>query len=215
MITKRYCVLSAVYCGILLISNILANKVIMPFGYVLPCAVILFPAVYILSDLMTEVYGLRLSKIAIKTNTCMNLFMSLIFILAVKIPAAPFADASAFNQILGSTPRMVFASLISYYFGDMINSYSLSFFKAKLNNIKVLNTFFFRSIFSSMLGQIADTFGFILLAFYGTVPNDMIITMMICQYTVKIGYQIIIHPVMSKIVNWWKKSEGIDVTDRW
>ena len=83
MITKKYCVLSAVYCGVLLISNILANKVIMPFGYVLPCAVILFPVVYILSDLMTEVYGLKLSKIAIKTNTCMNLFMSLIFILAV------------------------------------------------------------------------------------------------------------------------------------
>ena len=215
MITKKFCVLASVYAGVLLISNILANKIIMPFEYVLPCAVILFPVVYIISDLMTEVYGIKLSKIAIKTNTCMNLFMSLIFMLAVYIPSAPFADASAFNQILGSTPRMIFASLISYYLGDTINSYSLSFFKAKLNNIKVLNTFFFRSICSSMLGQIFDTFGFITLAFYGTVPNDMIITMMICQYTVKVGYQIILHPFMTRIVKWWKKVEGIDVIDRW
>ena len=215
MITKKFCVLASVYAGVLLISNILANKIIMPFGYVLPCAVILFPMVYVISDLMTEVYGIKLSKIAIRTNAFMNLFMSLIFILAVNIPAAPFADATAFNTILGSTPRMVFASLVSYYLGDMINSYSLSFFKAKLSNITLLNTFFFRSIFSSMLGQIFDTVGFIFLAFYGNISNDMIITMMICQYTVKVGYQIIIHPIMTRIVKWWKKVEGIDVVDTW
>lgn len=215
MITKKFCVLASVYAGVLLISNILANKIIMPFGYVLPCAVILFPMVYVISDLMTEVYGIKLSKIAIRTNAFMNLFMSLIFILAVNIPAASFADATAFNTILGSTPRMVFASLVSYYLGDMINSYSLSFFKAKLSNIPLLNTFFFRSIFSSMLGQIFDTVGFIFLAFYGNISNDMIITMMICQYTVKVGYQIIIHPIMTRIVKWWKKVEGIDVVDAW
>ena len=216
-ITKKFCVLSAVYAGVLLISNILANKIIMPFGYVLPCAVILFPLVYVLSDLMTEVYGLRLSKIAITTNAILNLFMSVIFIIAVNIPSAPFFDATAFNAVLGSTPRMVIASLISYYLGDMINSYSLSFFKSKLEDakIKFLGTFFFRSIISSMLGQIFDTLGFIFMAFYGTVPNSVLLTMMLCQYTVKIGYQVIIYPFMHYIVAWWKRSEGFDVVDAW
>ena len=214
-ITKNFCTLVTVYAGILLISNILANKIIMPFGIVLPCAVILFPVVYIISDLTTEVYGIELSKIAIKTNTILNLFMSLMFILAVNIPSAPFADSTAFDSILGSTPRMVFASLISYFIGDMVNSYSLSFFKAKLINIKLLNTFLFRSIFSSMLGQIFDTIGFIFMAFYGTISNEALISMMVCQYIVKIGYQIIVHPIMRFIVKWWKKTENIDVIDKW
>lgn len=214
-ITKKFCILTAVYAGVLLISNILANKIIMPFGIVLPCAVILFPTVYIISDLTTEVYGIELSKIAIKTNAMLNLFMSLTFIVAINIPCAPFADSTAFDSILGSTPRMVFASLISYFIGDMVNSYSLSFFKAKLSKVFLLNSFLFRSIFSSMLGQIFDTIGFIFMAFYGVIDNNALISMMIAQYSVKIGYQIVIHPVMHHIVKWWKKVEGIDTVDNW
>ena len=215
IITSKFCILASVYAGVLLISNILANKLIMPFGIPLPCAVMLFPCVYIISDLMTEVYGIKLSKIAIKTNAALNLFMSLIFLIAINIPSAPFADSTAFDSILGSTPRMVFASLISYFLGDTVNSYSLSFFKAKLYNIPILNTFLFRSIFSSMLGQIFDTIGFIFMAFYGTIPNEALISMMVCQYIVKIGYQIIVHPIMRFIVKWWKKTENIDVIDKW
>ena len=215
VITSKFCILASIYAGTLLISNILANKLIMPFGITLPCAVILFPFVYILSDLTTEVYGIELSKIAIRTNAALNLFMSLIFLIAINIPSAPFADSSAFDLILGSTPRMVFASLISYFFGDMVNSYSLSFFKAKLSNIYILNTFLFRSIFSSMLGQIFDTVGFIFIAFYGSIPNEALISMMVCQYIVKIGYQIVAHPVITYIVKWWKKVENIDVVDKW
>lgn len=214
-VTKKFVLLAVAYSGVLLISNILANKIIMPFGYTLPCAVILFPIVYIISDLMTEVYGIARSKLAITANTAMNLFMSLIFLLAVNIPCAPFADSTAFDSILGSTPRMVIASLVSYFIGDMVNSYSLSFFKAKLSNVPLLNLFLFRSICSSMLGQIFDTIGFITMAFYGTVPNDVLFQMMFCQYIVKIGYQIIVHPIMHFIVAWWKKSENIDVVDNW
>ena len=214
-VTPKFCVLCAVYCGVLLISNVLAGKVIMPLGYTLPCAVILFPMVYVISDLMTEVYGLKNSKLAIITNTFMNLFMSLIFILATKIPSAPFMDSTAFDSVLANTPRLVFASLLSYFLGDMINSYSLSYFKAKLMNVPVLNCFMFRSIFSSCLGQIADTAGFITMAFYGTMPNEVLFQMIVAQYCVKIGYQIILHPFMHFICNWWKRIEGIDVVDNW
>ena len=214
-ITSKFCILMTIYAGLLLVSNIIANKVIMPFGVVLPSAVILFPCVYIISDLSTEVYGIRLSKLAIYTNTALNLFMSLIFMIAVMIPGAPFADSTAFDSVLGSTPRIVFASLISYFLGDMINSYSLSFFKAKLSNITLLNTFIFRSIFSSMLGQIFDTMGFIVISFYGIVPNEVLMSMIINQYMVKIGYQIVIHPIMHHVVKWWKKVENLDVVDKW
>lgn len=214
-VTKRFVVLAVAYACVLLLSNILANKIIMPFGYVLPCAVVLFPIVYIISDLMTEVYGIKLSKLAIKANACMNLFMSLIFMVAITIPSAPFADSTAFDTILGSTPRMVFASLVSYFIGDMVNSHSLSFFKAKFSNVPFLNLFLFRSIFSSMLGQVFDTIGFIAMAFYGTVPNDALLQMMGCQYVVKIGYQVVVHPLMHFIVTWWKNAENLDIVDEW
>ena len=213
-VTKKFASLATVYCGMLLISNILANKLIIIGDLVQPCAIIMFPLVYIISDTLTEIYGIKLSKIAITTNTLMNLFMSAILILAVKLPSPPFADATAFNSVLGSTPRVVFASLISYYCGDLVNSYSLSFFKAKLK-APFFNTFLFRSICSSILGQIFATAGFITIAFYGTVPNDVLIQMIALQYSIKIGYQIIAHPITHNIVKWYKKADGIDVVDKW
>lgn len=211
-ITPMFCILMSVYAAVLLISNIISAKVIMPFGVVLPCAIILFPMVYILSDLMTEVYGLRLSMIAIKTNTILNLFMSAIFLLAVYIPSAPFyPNHEAFKAILGNTPRMVLASLLAYFGGDTINSIALSMFKGIFKDKKFLKTYFFRSIGSSMLGQIFDTGLFIFIAFVGTMPLSVLFTMMYSQYIIKIVYQIICFPIMHYIVQWWKNKEGMDV----
>ena len=215
-ITSKFCILMTVYAGLLLVSNIIANKVIMPFGVVLPAAVCLYPICWVISDIMTECYGVRLSMMAIKTNAILNLFASIIFILVCMIPAAPFYEHSeAFNTILGNTPRIVIASLISYFLGDTVNSYSLSFFKAKLHDISLCNTFFFRAIVSSMFGQIFDTMGFIAMAFYGTMPNEVLFMMMAYQYTVKIIYEIICFPLTRAVVNWWKKVEGVDVVDAW
>lgn len=218
-VTRRFVGLATVYASMLLISNVLSNKVIMPFGIVLPCAAILFPVTYILSDLMTEIYGIVPSKRCIRMNAILNLFMSLIFIVATKIPAAPFYELSdSFNAILGNTWRIVVSSLIAYYLGDMVNSYSLSFLKAKLNGKKIVGNEFFRSIASSILGQIFDTVLFIVMAFYGTMPGEMLLSMIMWQYLFKILYQVAawyIIPIMPFLIKWWKKVEGIDVTDKW
>ena len=216
IITTKFCMLMTVYAVVLLVSNLIANKVIMPFGVVLPAAVYLYPICWVISDIMTECYGLHLSMMAIKTNAVLNLFASIIFIIVCMIPAAPFYEHNeAFNTILGNTPRIVIASLISYFLGDTANSCSLSFFKAKFNKVPFCNTFFFRAIASSMFGQIFDTMGFIAIAFYGTMPNEVLFMMMGYQYTVKIAYEVICFPLTRAVVNWWKKVEGVDVVDVW
>lgn len=215
-ITPMFCVLMAAYAGVLLISNIISSKIIMPFGYVLPCAVILFPVVYILSDILTEIYGIKLSMLAIMTNLGLNLFMSVIFGIAIFIPSAPFYEnGEAFSIILGNTPRIVLASLAAYWCGDTVNSLSLSYFKAKLQKHSFFNTFFFRSIFSSVLGQIFDTGIFIFIAFFNIVSIETMLMMMLNQYCVKISYEVICYPLIRMTVNWWKKVEKIDVIDNW
>lgn len=211
-VTKGFCVISMIYCSILLISNIIATKIIMPFGITLPCAVIVFPIVYIVSDLITEVYGIKLSILVITINTFINILMSIIFMIAIYIPSAPFYRyGNDFANILGSTPRLVCASLLAYYLGDFFNSISLSFFKFKYNN----RGYFFRSIVSSLIGQVFDTCIFILAAFIFTMPFKDLIYMMIFQYIVKIVYEVICFPITKIVVNMWKKIENIDTIDMW
>jgi len=212
-ITPMFCVLAITYAGVLLISNIITSKLINVCGIVLPAAVILFPLVYIMSDVMTEIYGIRLSVIAIKTNAFLNLFMSLIFMVAINIPAPDFwKGQEAFVTVLGSTPRMVIASLIGYFMGDMANSISLSIMKVRTKNT-IFEWFFFRAIGSSLIGQIFDTFAFIFIAFYGIMPTSALFVMAVSQYVAKIGYEIVCYPLVSAVVNWWKNKEGIDVYD--
>lgn len=212
-ITPMFCVLAISYAGVLLISNIITSKLIIVCGVVLPAAVILFPLVYIMSDVMTEIYGIKLSMVAIKTNAFLNLFMSIIFMLAISIPAPEFwKGQQAFATVLGNTPRMVVASLIGYFLGDMTNSMSLSIMKVRTKNT-IFEWFFFRAIGSSLIGQIFDTFTFIFIAFYGVMPTSALFMMAVSQYIAKIGYEIVCYPLVSAVVRWWKKVEGIDVYD--
>jgi len=49
----------------LLISNIIAGKLVQFRGIVLPAAVILFPLTYVFGDILTEVYGFRRARLVI------------------------------------------------------------------------------------------------------------------------------------------------------
>lgn len=212
--TKMFVVLSIVYGALLLISNIITSKIICIYGITLPGAALIFPLVYIASDLMTEVYGIRLSLIAIRTNVFINFLMSAIFIGTIHLPYAPFwGNQAAFETILGSTPRIVAASLIAYYLGDFANSSSLSIMKTIFRGRKFVGTFFFRAIGSSIIGQVFDTALFIILAFYGTMPNSILFTMIWMQYCTKIAYEIICFPILKIVVDWWKHKDHLNIYD--
>lgn len=215
---NHFYIITSIYTGILIISNILANKLINVFGITLPCAIIVFPLVYILSDLITEVYGIKLSITAIRVNLWMNIVMSAIFIIAMYIPpSALYQHNNAYIHVLGSTNRAVVASITAYLLGDLANSISLSVLKRKYHNNdnRLLKSFFFRSISSSMIGQIFDTGIFLIIMFIGVIPLNTLLTMIIVQYIFKILYELICFPITNIIVNKWKKFEGIDTIDSW
>ena len=76
----------------MLIANIIACKTFNLFKFpgmdwyvVLPCAVIVFPITYILSYVISEVYGYKWSRRASWISFTMNLFMVLIFEIAIII----------------------------------------------------------------------------------------------------------------------------------
>ena len=212
--TKMFVVLSIVYGALLLVSNIITSKIICIFGITLPGAALVFPLVYIASDLMTEVYGIKLSLIAIRTNVFINFLMSVIFIGTIHLPHAVFwQNQAAFEAVLGSTPRIVVASLIAYYLGDFVNSSSLSIMKTLFRGKPIIGSFFFRSIGSSVLGQVFDTALFIIMAFYGTMPSNILFNMIWMQYCTKIAYEIICFPIVKLSVDWWKRKEHLSVYD--
>lgn len=208
--TTMFVILAVLYASLLLLSNVVASRLINVWGIVLPSAVLVYPMVYIFSDIMTEVYGIRLSLLSIRLNVTVNLLMVFVFYLVLIVPAPSFfKNTQAYYIVLHQTGRVVVASLVGYFLGDYINSATLSIMK-RLTHKKY---FGLRAVASTAFGQIADTGLFITIAFWGIIPTHVLFMMMLAQYIFKVSYEAISLPITAPIVNWWKRKEGLDVVD--
>jgi queuosine precursor transporter len=210
---KNYKYLTAIsvfFVSILLISNIASTKIVDLGWFTFDAGTLLFPLSYIFGDILTEVYGYKRSRSVIWLGFFMALMMSLIFIIVGKLPAtADWNNQAAYNTILGLTPRIVVASLIAYFCGAFSNSYILAKMKI-LTRGKWLWT---RTIGSTVVGEFVDSILFILIAFYGVLPDSLLVTIIISNYIFKTAVEVLFTPVTYKIVSFLKKREMEDYYD--
>lgn len=200
--------LSVLFVTSLLISNIItAKQVLLPFGITMTGAVFIFPVTYILSDLFSEVYGYRWSRITCYLAFAMNLLMVLLFSLVIVTPAPDYwTNQEAFQTVLGSTPRVLAASLLAFILGDMVNDKVFRRMKEKHPN--ELKGFGWRAILSSLVGELVDSLIFLPLAFLGQMPIATLAVMTICQVGIKTGYEVVILPITRFVVKLVSKYEN-------
>lgn len=196
---ELYPIITALFCGCLIISNILASKTFSLYDIILPCGVVIFPLVYIVGDVLTEIYGFTLAKRTIYLGFIINLIAVIAYQIAIFLPGTDLATSNAFSIILGSTPRILIASLISYLVGSYVNAYFMKILKERYTDY-----LFARCSISTLFGEGLDAIIFITIAFAGLMPNEVLITMIICQGAFKIIYEIIVYPITRTVINWIK-----------
>ena len=195
----------------LLLANILAVKIIQIGPWAAPAGVLIFPIAYILNDVIAEVWGYRKARLIIWSGFAMNILMVLFFSLAISLPFAHFwTDQQSFAKIIGSTPRIVFASIMAYLVGSFLNAYIMSRMKVRSQG----KNFGLRAIVSTLAGESADSFIFISVAFAGIFQARSLIIMIATQALLKTIYEIIVLPLTTIVVNWIKKVENQNVFDR-
>ena len=184
----------------LLISNIItAKQVLLPFGIVMTGAVFVFPITYILSDLFSEVYGYRWSRVTCYLGFAANLFMVLIFSAVIATPAPDYwLNQEAFQTVLGNTPRVLVASLLAFVLGDFVNDRVFRKMKEKYPNS--IKGFGWRAILSSVCGELVDSLIFLPIAFIGQMPLKTLAVMTVMQVLIKTGYEVVILPVTRLVV---------------
>ena len=196
---ELYPIITALFCGCLIISNILASKTFSLYDIILPCGVVIFPLVYIVGDVLTEIYGFKLAKRTIYLGFIINLIAVIAYQIAIFLPGTDLATSNAFSIILGSTPRILIASLISYLVGSYVNAYFMKILKERYTEY-----LFARCSISTLFGEGLDAIIFITIAFAGLMPNEVLITMIICQGAFKVIYEIIVYPITRTVINWIK-----------
>lgn len=206
-ISQLQFILTLIFIVCLLIANIITGKQVQfPFGIVMTSAVIVFPITYILSDVFSEIYGYRWSRITNYLGFIANIFMVLIFEIAILSPAPTyFENQTAFEVVLGNTPRVLIASLIASLIGDLVND--KIFRKMKSKHLSDNKGFGKRAILSSVGGNFTDSFIFLPLAFIGQMPLQTLFVMLITQASLKTLYEIIMLPVTKMVVKFVSKKE--------
>lgn len=209
-ISKIFLFFTSIYITLILISNILAGRLIAIGNISLTGAVIVFPFTYILSDIFTEVYGFNKNKKIIWLSFMCNLIMVLVFMVVLKLPYPDtFKNSEEYNLVLGTTPRNLVASLVGFLFGNFLNSIIMS----KLKVITKGKLLALRTITSTIFGETIDTIIFITIAFWGQFSNEILLLMIINQAIFKILIEIIATPITYKTINKVKKIENEDVYD--
>ena len=210
---KNYKYLGAIsvfFVSVLLISNVASTKIVDLKWFVFYFFTLLFPLSYIFGDILTEVYGYKRSRNVIWLGFFMALLMSIVFIVVGKLPpAADWVNQDAYDKILGLAPRIVLASLIAYFCGSFSNSFVL----AKLKIITKGKMLWSRTIGSTLVGELVDSALFIVIAFFGILPNSLLLTLIISNYLFKTAIEIIFTPITYRTVKFLKQKEGEDYYD--
>lgn len=204
--SELFLFLSIVFVVCLLLSNIMASKIIKFGMFSITAGALVFPISFIINDVFSEVYGYNKTKRIIIFGFLMNLFMVLMLSLTIILPSPTwFKNSDAFELILGSTPRNCLASLTAYLFGSLVNSKILIKLKKRKNN-----KFGVRAIISTLFGELSDSIIFVIIAFLGKMTMNQIITMILTQVILKTLYEVVCLPFTTTIVKTVKKYENIE-----
>jgi len=208
---RYYDFLVHIFVVLLLISNLVGQKITAIGPVRVGGAELLFPITYIFGDVFTEVYGYGASRRAIWIGFFASALLSLMCVFMVWLPPAPgWNNQEAYRTVFYQVPRLVVASLIAYWCGEFANSFVLA--KMKLwTGGKYLWT---RTVGSTVVGQAVDTAVFTTLAFGGSLNRSLIISLVFWSYLFKVLYEGIATPLTYAIVNFLKRHEGVDTFDR-
>ncbi len=202
-----YPTILAVFCGVLIISNITATKGVEIGPVVTDGAFFLFPLSYILGDVLSECYGFRAARRAVWTGFGILALAMACFFIAIQLPAASFyANQEAFETVLGTVPQLVLAGLAGYVVGQLLNAWSLVAIKRRTGE----RTLWARLIGSTVVGELADTVIFCAIAAtaIGIATWGDFLNYVVAGFLWKTAVEVVCLPATYAAIGWVKRHDG-------
>ena len=137
-----------------------------------------------LGDVLTEIWGFRISKRVIWTTFFCNILMVVCTQIGVCLPSPEHLGetAAAYDHIFNYVPRIVLASLVGFLCGELSNAWLMVKIREKTKGKHL----WVRTIGSSAVGYVFDSLPFVLIAFAGTVTVRELLLMLAFQYCSKL-----------------------------
>lgn len=192
---RIYMLLGALFITSLVVSNLIFQKFfywypfdVEVFGsklFVISVGILPYPITFLITDLISEIYGKKRANQIVVTGIFASLFSVLIVYVADIVPAvasSPIND-SVFTNVFGRTILAVGASMIAYLFAQFVDIQIYHFWK-KLTKGKHL---WLRNNFSTWLSQFVDTFSVVfLLCFFEVLPWSLFKGLLVSGFLFKV-----------------------------
>lgn len=185
---------------LLLLSNFLAGVI---WGFDLPLpgdqtfhfvqdgGILTFPLIYIITDLIVELYGRKIADRVATFTFWINAAALIFCFVASILPVIPNTGSEIAQQSLSFSARISFASIVAFYVAQLINNRSFEWLR---NNLK-RNAFWKRSLFSSLAARCFDTFIFNIVAFLGHSPLLVLIEQIVWAIIVPLTLEACLNPI--------------------
>lgn len=214
---KLYDFLLGFFVAILVLSNIVTIKVFeikfIGWRLVFDGGALVFPFSYIFADIFTEVYGYKKTRKIIWIGFIVLIVFNVLLYFVILLPPEQSWNSSIgqenFEKVLGITPRIAFAGIIGYFWGEFANSFVLAKMKIKNNGKYLWN----RVVFSTIIGQFVDTVLFCSIAFAYIINFNTMVNYIITGYLYKVLVEIVFSPLTLYIIEKVKKIENMDQYD--
>ncbi len=201
---------TASFVAVLMLSNVASTKIVQVGPLAFDGGTLLFPLSYLFGDILTEVYGYRRSRRVIWIGFFWIAISAVTLMTVDALPSAPGYDlGESFHLILGQTPRIILGSLAGFWAGEFANSSILAKLKVAMQGRHL----WVRTISSTVVGQAIDTTVFLLVAFAGVLPNEVLLVVLVSNYVLKVGVEVLCTPFTYWAVSRLKRAEGVDVYD--
>lgn len=194
----------------LIVANTIATKIVMIGPLPVAAGILCFPFSYIISDVLTEVYGYRTARFVVWAGFSCLAFASLIYFFATQLAPAPFyPNEKAFDAIFSQVPRIAVGSLLAFLVGSFLNNMVMSKMKIWTQGRHLWT----RTIGSTIVGEGADSLVFATVAFAGIFPAQDLLMIAFSGFLLKTAYEIIATPFTYFAIYRVKKLEGLDTYD--
>ena len=192
------------FTALLLISNISAVKLISVGPLIVDGGIFLFPLVYIVGDVLAEVYGFKAARRAVLLAFGVSALAALTFwVVQLSPPADGWENQEAWESVLGFVPRIVIASLAAFLVGQLLNAWVLVRLKERTQE----GSLWARLLGSTVVGQLADTVVFCTIAFYGVITGGEFLNYVITGYLYKTAIEAVLLPITYRVVAGVKERE--------
>lgn len=200
-------VISCLYCGCLICANTAAGKTIDVCGFSWTTAFVVFPIVYIINDVLAEVYGFKVARFVIFLGFAINLAAVLAYQLMLALPGSQFFTAQdAFETVLGTTVRATFASFAGYLVGSTLNAKIMEVMHRRDGEKHLMA----RCVISTFVGELTDAAVFNFLLFSFVLPWETIVGTVITYGLAKVLYEVVVYPVTRLVIKKCKEISNRD-----